>query len=1115
MHTIIEAIRACGLTAMAGAERDDEHEAASAEQIRLLLQGGLPREDAAAEPMQRDDEAFALTDIQYAYLIGRNPGLELGGIASAFYQEWEVEALDLAGLEHALASTVERHAALRTAIRDGGEQAVAVAAPSCRIALTDTRAWDEAARTRHLDAERQRMRHTMLPLNQASPFEIRASLLEGGVTRLHLLFDLMFLDLRSVRIIMRDWWRAYSGQPQAALPAQASFAGYRAAEAARQAGPWGARDRQYWLSRLDAMSAAPELPLDTSPEHLTPPLTVRASRELSADKLAALRGVAASRGLTAESLMLGAYVETLRQWSKQQAFTLTLTTFGRRPHFDGVADIAGNFLQPLLLPITAEAGESFAERLAKVQTDLLCHRWHAGYSGIQLLREQARQQGQRVSGSPVVFSNMLDADLNELVEEGGWPGARMVYERNQTPQVWLENQLTRDGDILRVNWNHVDGLFPAGMVEDMLDCYMALLARCLGDEGVWTTRGAVTALPAADLAERERANATETPLPLALLHELVLQRARSQADAVAVQQGDASMSFGELARRAGAIAQAIRSQTEVKPGEMIAVSLPQGPELIAAILGALIAGGAYVAIDPTLPAERRQSLLRRCAARALLSRGDIHPQETHAALPRIDVERVPAGEAWPEAASLQSLDDLAYVIFTSGSTGEPKGVMISHRNAANTVLDINRRFGVSRDDAVFSVAPAGFDLSVYDYFGVLAAGGRVVFQDVAGASDPQAWCQTLIQHRVTIWNSVPAPVKALADRCGDALAQTALRLVLMSGDWIPIDLPGRIRECLPAVEVVSLGGATEGSIWSICHPIERVDPSWSSIPYGKPLANQRFHVLNDWLAPCPKWVTGELYIAGCGVAQGYLADAEKTAQRFIVDPRSGERLYKTGDLGRYLDDGVIEILGREDNQVKINGYRVELGEVEACLLEHPEANHVVLDAPRHAKTGQRHLVAYVAAKTPPQGDAGWQKLLDGLRELASKQLPSYMVPSYLVPVDEMPLTANGKINRAALPQPWQERDEAEAGAEPAGELENELLALWRKQLRHEDFGVTDGFFDIGGDSLHAVGLLSALRDRYSLTPEREQDVIEGLFMNASIRDFAKLLDGLAVVAEEA
>ncbi|POZ61431.1 non-ribosomal peptide synthetase [Chromobacterium alticapitis] len=1083
--------------------------------MQQLLRGGLPREDGAAAPTPRDDGAFALTDIQYAYLIGRNPGLELGGISSAFYQEWDVGALDLARLEAALAATVARHAALRTAIRDGGEQAAATAAPSCRIVLTDTRGWDEAARASHLEAERQRMRHTLLPLNQAAPFEIRASLLDDGLIRLHLLFDLMFLDLRSVRIVMRDWWRAYAGQPLVELPAQASFAAYRAAEAALQAGACGERDRQYWLSRLDELSAAPELPLKTAPEHLTPPRTARASREWAADKLAALRAAAEARGLTAESLMLGAYVETLRQWSKQQSFTLTLTTFGRRPHFDGVADIAGNFLQPLLLPIAASADESFADRMARLQTDLLSHRWHAGYSGIQLLREQARQQGQRVAGSPVVFSNMLDADLNELVEDGGWQGARAVYERNQTPQVWLENQLLRDGDALRVNWNHVDGLFPVGMVEDMLDCYMGLLERCLSDEGVWASLGAVTALPAVDLAEREQANATETALPLALLHELVLRRARSQADAVAVQQGEASMSFGELARRAGAIAQAIRGQAEVKPGERIAVSLPQGPELIAAILGALIAGGAYVAIDPALPAERRQSLLRRCAARALLSRGDIHPQETHEGLPRIDVDQVPAGEAWPEAASPQSLDDLAYVIFTSGSTGEPKGVMISHRNAANTVLDINRRFGVNRDDAVFSVAPAGFDLSVYDYFGVLAAGGRVVFQDAAGASDPQAWCQTLIQHRVTIWNSVPAPVKALADRCGDALAQTALRLVLMSGDWIPIDLPGRIRECLPAVQVVSLGGATEGSIWSICHPIARVDPSWTSIPYGKPLANQRFHVLNDWLAPCPKWVTGELYIAGCGVAQGYLADDEKTAQRFIVDPRSGERLYKTGDLGRYLDDGVIEILGREDSQVKINGYRVELGEVEACLLEHPEANHVVLDAPRHAKTGQRHLVAYVAAKTPPQGDAGWQALLDGLRELASKQLPSYMVPSYLVPVDEMPLTANGKINRAALPQPWQERDEAELGAEPAGELENELLTLWRKQLRHEDFGVTDGFFDIGGDSLHAVGLLSALRDRYALTPEREQDVIEGLFMNASIRDFAKLLDGLAIAAEAA
>jgi amino acid adenylation domain-containing protein len=511
-----------------------------------------------------------------------------------------------------------------------------------------------------------------------------------------------------------------------------------------------------------------------------------------------------------------------------------------------------------------------------------------------------------------------------------------------------------------------------------------------------------------------------------------------------------------------------------------------------------------VAVDPELPEERRLKLLARCGARAVVTEPDLRetlrwPEDVAVVTPYDEATLECSAEA-PERR--QGYDDLAYVIFTSGSTGEPKGVMITHRSAANTVQDINRRFAVGENDRVLALAPTGFDLSVYDIFGVLGAGGTVVVPDPARGSDVAHWSQLIGRYGVTIWNSVPAPMRMWIDSLGDGGVPRGcrLRLALLSGDWIPVDLPGRIREKIPAMRVISLGGATEGSIWSIHYPIGTVRPEWSSIPYGKPLANQTMHVYNQWLEPSPVGVTGEIHIGGVGVAQGYLGDPERTAERFLVHPVTGERIYRTGDLGRYLPGGDIEILGREDFQVKINGYRVELGEIEAALVRQPGVRTALVTAPAHARTGQRQIAAYVVPEPGADPDPA------ALREALASLLPGYMVPSRFLTLDSLPLTANGKIDHKALPTPWNDDSPAGGGrVAPRSRLEERLFALWSQQLGHGDFGVEEGFFDVGGDSLHAVGLLALLRAEFPIGADAEQELVEGLFMNASIASFAELI----------
>ena len=531
-----------------------------------------------------------------------------------------------------------------------------------------------------------------------------------------------------------------------------------------------------------------------------------------------------------------------------------------------------------------------------------------------------------------------------------------------------------------------------------------------------------------------------------------------------------------------------------------------GAAQFSALLGVLHSGAAYVAIDPELPEERRLKLLARCSVRAVITEQDLRdklawPQGVSVLTLDEEATRECSAE---RPARRQGHDDLAYVIFTSGSTGEPKGVMITHRSAANTVQDINRRFGVGADDRTMALAPTGFDLSVYDLFGVLA---RRRHRRGARPRAPQrprrTGSQLIGRHGVTMWNS-----RARADahagsttwrrrvpRSCRAAARAAQRRLDPGGPAGPDpraaaraagDQPRRRHRGLDLVDPP---------------PDRDVPPEWSSIPYGKPLANQTMPRVRPVAANrAPVGVTGEIYIGGVGVAQGYLGDPERTAERFVLHPVTGERLYRTGDLGRYLPDGDIEFLGREDFQVKISGYRVELGEIEAALLRQPGVRTALVTAPAHARTGQRQIAAYVVPEPGADPDPAV------LREALSALLPGYMVPSRFLALDTLPLTTNGKIDHKALPAPWNETsDTASARVAPRDRVEERLFALWSQQLGHGDFGVEEGFFDIGGDSLHAVGLLAHLRAEFGIGADMEQEMVEGLFMNASIESFAELI----------
>ncbi|HGX5815895.1 TPA: amino acid adenylation domain-containing protein [Salmonella enterica subsp. enterica serovar Infantis] len=548
-------------------------------------------------------------------------------------------------------------------------------------------------------------------------------------------------------------------------------------------------------------------------------------------------------------------------------------------------------------------------------------------------------------------------ELNALLA-GESPLGEPEWGISQTPQVWIDHLAFEHHGEVWLQWDSNDALFPPALVETLFDAYCQLINQLCDDESAWQKPFA-DMMPARQRAIRERVNATGAPIPEGLLHEGIFRIALQQPQALAVTDMRYQWNYYELTDYARRCAGRL-IECGVQPGDNVAITMSKGAGQLVAVLAVLLAGAVYVPVSLDQPAARREKIYADASVRLVL----ICQHDASAWSDDIPVL------AWQQAIEAEPIANPvvraptqpAYIIYTSGSTGTPKGVVISHRGALNTCCDINTRYQVGPGDRVLALSALHFDLSVYDIFGVLRAGGVLVMVMENQRRDPHAWCELIQRHQVTLWNSVPALFDMLLTWCegfADATPEN-LRAVMLSGDWIGLDLPARYRAFRPQGQFIAMGGATEASIWSNACEIHDVPAHWRSIPYGFPLTNQRYRVVDEWGRDCPDWVPGELWIGGIGVAEGYFNDPLRSEQQFLTHP--DERWYRTGDLGCYWPDGTIEFLGRRDKQVKVGGYRIELGEIESALSQLAGVKQAtVLAIGEKEKT----LAAYVV----PQGEA--------------------------------------------------------------------------------------------------------------------------------------------------
>ncbi|MFI5583385.1 amino acid adenylation domain-containing protein, partial [Streptomyces sp. NPDC051822] len=1050
----------------------------------LAALGGGP---AGAEAPQADDgsavasaddaeryEPFGLTDLQQAYLVGRGDAFELGNTSTYFQVEIDLENVDLDRLGGSLRAMIDRHDMLRAVFTAEGEQRVQRDVPAYVIRETDVSGLDPAEREAALTAVHEEMRHQVFDTARWPLFDVGVTRVDDRTIRLHAGFDALIIDGFSTSILFKEWAAHYRGETLPVLDLR--YRDYVRQARALEEGPEYDRALAYWRDRLDTLPPAPQLPLAVDPSTLERPVFNHRGATLSVEDWARFKEHATTAGVSPSAALCTAYAQVIAEWSATPDFSLNLLYFNRLPLHPQVGDVIGNFSTTLMLEIRDSAGDAFAARAAEVQSRLWSDMEHSQVSGVQVLRELNRARGASVrAAAPVVFTSLVnfagqqDGEQRGVVQylAGIGENGRQVSSSVRTPQVWLDHQAVEEAGALVLNWDVIEELFPAGCVDAMFAAYLRVLHDLSRDPAAWQRpRPALT--PAADLDVRAAANATEGPLPEGLLHDAVLAQAAATPDAPAVVSPALTLTYGELDRRSNLVGHALQAQG-AGPGDLVAIVMDKGWEQVVAALGILRAGAAYVPIDAAVPAERLHVLLESAGISRVVTQPWVEdtadwPQGVLRTVVRADDR----GEERPLGPSGAKATDLAYVIFTSGSTGTPKGVMIEHGAALNTVADVNERYGVTSADRALGLSAMHFDLSVYDVFGLLSVGGALVLPEPAAHREPARWAQLVAEHGVTVWNSVPALMEMFTEHAlANGLTGLPVRLVMMSGDWIPVTLPGRIRLLLPEAELWSLGGATEASIWSILHPIGEVDDDCVSIPYGKAMRNQRFYVLDGALRPCPVWVPGDLYIAGAGLARGYLNDEAKTRAAFLHHPDTGERLYRTGDLGRFLPDGSIEFLGRQDSQVKIQGYRIELGEVEAALTqcEGIRCAAVVAAGEQH---GPKRLIAYVVL------DEGREDTERQITEALRQVVPQHLVPQRVLVLDELPLSDNGKVNRAALPAPDEIAVEGAGFVAPRDDVERRLAEIWAEFFGVTEIGVTASFFELGGDSLLAVRLMSRI-----------------------------------------
>jgi amino acid adenylation domain-containing protein len=999
-------------------------------------------------------------------------------------------AFRLRGLLHqgtlaaVLTEILRRHEVLRTTFPTVGGEPVQVIAPPILVHLP-------VIDLSSLPAEdRDREEARLIALEARRPFNLsRGPLFRGFLLRLAV-DEGIFLNMHhavsdgwSLEILFREIAALYNvfreGRPSPLPELPLQYADFASWQRGWLQGEVLEAELSYWRERLRGAAPVLKLPTDR-PRPATQTFRGATRKFQSSDRLAGLlQPVARQSGATPFMLLLAAFNTMLYRYSDQEDISVGTPIAGR--HRAEVEGLIGLFVNTLVIRTSLSGDPRFVDLLTQVRTSTLEAYQHQDLPFEKLVEEL---RPERSLSHPPLFQVMFALQNFKRMAEPG-PGIRQLGIGTGMAKFDLSVMLAEgQGGRLAGGFDHNVDLFDGSTIQRMVEHFTALL------EGIAACpESRISELPLLTSAERQQLlrewNDTGFPDRSTLLHTLFEEQSRRTPDAVAVVCGERRWTYRELDHRAGVLMEHLRARG-VGPEEVVGLCIDRSEDMVAALLGILKAGAAYLPLDPGYPRERLFFMIEDAGLRILLTReglGEALPPRPGVEALALEALREPPPSPRPVDLPRQWPENLAYLIYTSGSTGRPKGVAISHGSAVELIHWSRKVFGDGEIAATLASTSINFDLSVFELFVPLSRGGTVFLADNA---------LTLIERRdlaATLLNTVPS---AIAELLRADAVPASVETVNLAGEPLQAALVRQIYQRTAARRVYNLYGPSEDTTYST---FARIDRGFEGEPpIGRPLSSTWVYLLDGRDCLVPAGAPGELYLGGAGLARGYLNRPDLTAERFVPDPFSpepGARIYRTGDLARYRSDGLIEFLGRLDSQVKIRGFRIEPTEIEAALTRHPGIGSAVV-VPRGGPEGSQELAAFLVAAGESRPSAG------ELRQFLGELLPGYMIPSSLSFTGELPLAASGKIDRRAVASLAAGTSGGEAPyVPPEGEVEQTLVEIWQRVLGRERIGVEDNFFDLGGDSLKTIRVLTAMRERGLDASVRD------FFRSQTIRTFAR------------
>ncbi|CUA98539.1 amino acid adenylation domain [Thiomonas bhubaneswarensis] len=1002
---------------------------------------------------------------------------QLGGDATLAYNESITlhlhGAFDLQPLSAAVRNLTDRHDALRATLSADGQQLLIAAHLALDIPVDDLRGLAPDQRDAALSQAAAQAVSTPFDLQQGPLFRARLLRLADDHVALLLSAHHIVCDGWSFGVLVSEIGALYAAQRgEAPEPdAPASFASFAQALAEREGTEAHRADEAYWLGRYATVPAVLELPCD----HTRPATRVFSSRRidhvLPANLVSGVRQLGAKSGASLFSTLLCTFGALLQRLSGNDDVVVGVPAAGQTlPGFETVVGHGVNLLPLRLMP---DAAAPLAQSLPAVQSAVLDAFEHQHYTfGTLLQKLLIERDASRVPLAPVMFN------LDQAIDLRSFGELRVNVSSNprqaENFELFVNAVPLPDGG-LQLECQYAAALFDDITVRRWLASYQTLLSRlCAAPE---QALGSIDIVTEADRQQLAQLNATAVPLPPGLmLHQLLHAQALRTPEATAQIAGGVPQSYAQLWAQAHRIAHALRARG-VQRGSRVGLCLPRDADMLPALLGVLVAGAGYVPLDPSFPTSRLADMAEDAELALLIAKSTSAealpwPREqslwldADAAIIAAQPDTAPQPDAERDATP----ESLAYMIYTSGSTGKPKGVMLPHRAVVNFLLAVTQRPGLKAGDMLLAVTTLSFDIAVLELLLPLANGATVLLASREQAADGFALRDLLERHPVTALQATPSTWRLLLSAGWSGNRQLK---ALVGGEPLPADLAAQLLRS--SGEVWNMYGPTETTVWSTCWRVQE-DPA--GIAIGTPLANTQVWVLDQRGQLCPIGVPGEIHIGGASVALGYWRRETLTAERFIPDAFStepGARLYRTGDRGRWRNDGQLEHLGRLDFQVKLRGFRIELGDIESHLTQHPDVAQAVALV-REDTPGDARLVAYVV---PPQGHTA--PTAAALRAHLSASLPAYMMPQHFVALDKLPLLPNGKIDRKRLPAPQPDQTVAAPSRVAArNDVEQTVMTVMEKVLKLPALSVHDDFFALGGHSLLAAQLIAQLNNAFQL-----------------------------------